>query len=150
MGPNNRDSMDSEERSWSSSRPLVTGADKEVEISTGYVAKRRTWSPWPFVLHALLFSAYSVSFLTAPRMLRMGDEALAYCRSAVSIKEGQEAETILPQLQRLQQSDFRKYHMRGDCTHSINFEASQFQNLTTRGTISFKTTTFASAKRSSR
>ena len=81
-----RDSVNSQEDSWSSNEPLMADSEKDTEDGTRKVPPRKAHRVWPFLLHILIFTSYSVAFLTATSFWthQKLDRSVAYCPSLFS------------------------------------------------------------------
>lgn len=84
-----RDSVNSQEDSWSSNEPLMANSEKDTEDRTRNVPQRKAQHVWPFLLHVLIFTSYSVAFLTATSFwtYQEFDRSVAYCPSYFRLSE---------------------------------------------------------------
>ena len=83
-----KDSVGSQEASWSSSEPLMAEIEKESEYTepgTRGVRKHKARHRWLHLLHILIFTSYSVAFLVATAFWKAQDSEndLAYCMSSI-------------------------------------------------------------------
>ena len=83
-----KDSVDSQEGPWSSSELLMAGMEKEseyTELGTPGVRRYEARYWWLYLLHILIFTSYSVAFLTATTFWKSQDSIndLVYCVSSI-------------------------------------------------------------------